>query len=448
MEKTWAKFATRAAQIILLVVLLHHLFLLFMMGGIFHGVFLPWIDPGHFDHELVNAILLLLPFTLKKPVGLRLWEPSVNSVQLLTATVFSAFVLLKSFNSDEVIVASGILTAVTPFIFLVTAPRILEQKHYLTLFWFVCILAGVHAVCQIGFVLGQTQVFCGHNVNMPHGRLIHVPYLPLLTSLDGYTGGWFTNPNCLASYIMAVPALSLFLSQPANTPSKPLRWLSLAIFVVSLLSLTLTFSRAAILSAMLGLIPLAVHHLRNHKIPPVVSVLAPLSLVIGMFLWQMRWTTLNSPFDLNGRQEIFKATWRSIKHMPFMGYGPFTGTGVIETPHNVYCANLLFYGIPGFLAFLAMIACSVWIAWAVVKRTSSTGLLALSGFLASYIFAYSQIEYVFTCPYSFSNSVALLLVGYFVFLFIKQPTPKSDVQLPDKREDANPALILNSANNR
>lgn len=134
--------------------------------------------------------------------------------------------------------------------------------------------------------------------------------------------------------------------------------------------------------------------------------------------------------------------------MPFMGYGPFSGSGVIETPHNVYFANLLFYGIPGFLAFLAVIACSVWIAAAVVRRTPSIGLIALFGYLAAYIFAYSQIEYVLTCPYSFSNSLALLLLGYFVFLDQKQPARGSDVQLPEKADDAAAVPSLNSANNR
>lgn len=409
------------AQIALCLLLLHHFFFLFMIGGIFHGSFLPLIKAGHFVFFLLYG-MYLLPFALRKPSPQGgFWNLSASRLQWLSVSVFAILIFLRSWPRDEHLWVNGYLTAATAVLFLLMAPRIFEKRHYLVLFWFVCILATIHAVCQIGFILGQTQTFCGFNVNMPHGRLMHVPSLPLLTKLDGYTGGWFTNPNCLASYIMAVPALSLFLSQPAVTPKKYLRWLCFAFFWLSLLSLFLTFSRAAILSTMIGLIPIVVLELKKRKIPIVVSLLLAVVIMGTLFLWQMHWTTLGNPFSLSGRQDLWKVTLDGLKHLPLFGYGPYNGVGVVETPHNVFLANLLFYGFPGFLAFLVLIGSSLWLGGLTLKKDLNFGMIALYGFLLAYVFAYSQIEYVLTCPYSFSNSVALLLIGFFVHLHLQNP---------------------------
>lgn len=395
-----------------------------MIGGIFHGCFLPVIDAGHFVYILLYA-LCLLPFALGRQAPSNgVWKVSAARLQWLSVVTFAIIILSRPLPSDEFLWAKGVLTAVTPLLFLLLAPRIFEKRHYLILFWFVCILASVHAVCQFGFILAQTQTFCGYNVNMPHGRLMHVPHLPLLAKLDGYTGGWFTNPNCLASYIMAVPALSLFLSQPKVTPQKYLRWLCFAFFGLSLLSLLLTFSRAAILSTLMGLIPLVVLEAKKRKIPIVASALLAVIGVGALFLWQMHWTTLGNPFTLSGRQDLWKVTLDGLKHLPLLGYGPYSTVGLVETPHNVFLANLLFYGVPGFLAFIVLIGSSLWLGYQAFKKDWDRGTLALYGFILAYVFAYSQIEYVLTCPFSFSNSVALLLIGFLVYLHLQIPTPE------------------------
>lgn len=421
MRKAMISFAKKLAPAYLTVLMLYQFFLYFMIGNIFHSLFLPMIDHTHFSIVWVTTIILI-PFFAKECKNAWSEKRKAEQIFLVSCGVFVSIASLKRLGTVESV--WGLLTAITVFMFLLLAPKLLKKRHYAVLFWFVSILAGVHAVSQICFVLGQTQQFCGFNVNMPHGRLMRVPHLPLLALLDGYTGGWFTNPNCLASYIMAIPAISIFLSQPAFTRSKAARWLALSICALTSISLLLTFSRAAILSAMLGMILPAVYALRKRKVPVFASVSFLVVLVSGLFFAQMRFTTLGDPLSLSGRIDIWKSVSESLKHLPFFGYGTFRGANTGETPHNVFLANLLFYGVPGFVSLLAMLGSGIFMIGRQVKREPGYGVLALFGFVLAYICAYSQIEYVLTCPHSFSNSVVLLVFGFLIYLSTKKQENK------------------------
>ncbi len=435
-----SSFANKLAPAYLTVLMLYQFLLYFMIGNIFHSLFLPMIDHTHFAIVWVTTIILI-PFFAKECKNAWNEKRIAEQIFLVSCGVFVSIASLKRLGTVEAV--WGLLTAITVFMFLLLAPKLLKKRHYAVLFWFVCILAGVHAVSQICFVLGQTQQFCGFNVNMPHGRLMRVPHLPLLSLLDGYTGGWFTNPNCLASYIMAIPAISIFLSQSATTRLKAARWLALSICGLTSISLLLTFSRAAILSTMLGMIPLAVYALRQRKVPVFASVSFLFVLVGVLFFAQMRFTTLGDPLSLSGRMDIWNSVSESLQRLPFFGYGTFRGTNTGETPHNVFLANLLFYGVPGLFSLLSMLGSGIYMIWRQVKREPNYGVLALFGFLLAYICAYSQIEFVFTCPHSFSNSVALLVFGFLIYLSTIKP---KDIQTVRDNEAESEILTKAVAN--
>jgi O-antigen ligase len=143
---------------------------------------------------------------------------------------------------------------------------------------------------------------------------------------------------------------------------------------------------------------------------------------------------------LSGRLDIWSSVSESLRHLPFFGYGTFRGTNTGETPHNVFLANLLFYGFPGFLSLLSLLGSGIYIIWRQVKREPSYGLLALFGFVLAYICAYSQIEFVLTCPHSFSNSVALLVFGFLIYL-----STKKQKSMQDARDNESESEILSQA---
>ena len=424
MREAVIAYTKRLAPVYLTAVVVYQLLLYFMVGNIFHRSFMPFIDFTIFMWSWATSIVLC-PYAIAACKNVLLEKRWLEYVYLHSCALFIAIVVFRDIGHVESM--SGFLTGITVYMLLFLAPKLLKKKHYSFIFWFVCILAGVHAVSQICFVIGQTQQFCGFNVSMPHGRLMRVPQFPLLPLLDGYTGGWFTNPNCLASYIMAVPAISIFLSQASETKTKALRCLAWSICGLTLISLLLTFSRAAILSTMIGMIPLAVYALRKRGVPILASVSFLCVLVVGLFLVQMRFTTLSNPFSLTGRADIWSAVIEALKHLPVFGYGSLGWSANGETPHNVFLANLLFYGVPGFLAFFAWLVSSVALGFSMIRKAPTYGSVALLGFVVSYAFAYSQIEFVLTTPYSFSNSVAMLVIGFLVYLSSKDKKKTKEV---------------------
>lgn len=410
MQDVIFSYLKKLAPAYLTVLIACQLLLYFSVGGIFHGLLMPMVNHTCFVYLWATSIILI-PFVSRAYNRERLQSRLPEVLYLVSCCVFVSIVALR--NAGRPHCALGLISALTIYMFLFLAPKLLKKRHFILLFWSICALAGIHAVSQLCFIFGQTQYFCGYSVCMPHGRLMRIPELPLLPLLDGYTGGWFTNPNCLASYIMAVPAISLFLSRPATTRAKALRALALGICALSSMSLMLTFSRAAILTVLFGMIPLALRVLKKRKISTAASVVVVSSLIAGLFLLQMRFTTLTNPFSLTGRSDLWMQAVESLKHLPIFGYGPLLLLSG-ETPHNVFLANLIFYGVPGLTAFLALIGTSIFLAFRVVRKNQDYGHLALFGFVISYVCAYSQIEYVLTCPYSFSNSVALLTIGFLV----------------------------------
>lgn len=398
------------AKCYLTILILFQLFVYFQIGSIFHGSFLPLICRLNFVYIWATSILLT-PF-IRSSYSNRWRSCGVPEVIFLASTfLFVSLVALR--EPDSVM---SLLTAISVFIYLVLCPSLLRKKHFCILFWFACALAGLHALSQMIFVLGQMQTFLGFNINMPHGRLMHVPEFPLLAYLDGYTGGWYTNPNCLASYIMAVPAIALYLSQPSVTSSRVFRFLAILILCLSFVSLLLTFSRAAIMSVMLGMIPPAVYICRQRKVPIVASLSSLAIFILGFFLFQMSFTTLESPFSLTGRASLWDAVFSSIKHLPALGYGPFKGTSTGETPHNVYLANLLFYGPFGLISLVILLISSLYLGWRFVNRKPNCGTLALFGFVVAYVGVYSQFEFVLTHSFSYSNSLSLLVISLLIYL--------------------------------
>ena len=415
--------ANPIVQAAVTLLLQYHFFVLFMIGGIFEGILFPITDMRKFKF----AVLAVTPFLLLGTFPQNGDEKEKLSARIQLIAVV-AFGILVAVHSGPGLTARCVLSAMTPFLFLLIAPRVLEKKHYMILFWFVSILAAAHALSQLSFIVAQTQQFFGYNVNMPHGRLLHLPQTAWIQNLDGYTGGWFTNPNCLASYVMAVPAISFFLAQREVTSGKFARIAALLMGLVVLTSLLLTFSRAAILSTLIGFLPVCVAMLKRKGVPAFASFAGVLTAFALGFVALMSLTTLTDPFSLSGRQDLWKVAMAGFRNLPILGHGPFNAIGVVETPHNVFLANLIFYGVPGFIAFIVMIGSCLWMGWKAYRRQPDTGFLSLLGFISSYVLVYSQVEYVLSCSYSFSNSVALLLLGYLVSAFRNQsePAPPAD----------------------
>jgi len=328
-----------------------------------------------------------------------------------------AFVLLG------VALAVGILVSADPA---ETLPKATGVVLGLAVWRFVAIAVGRrrHVTLAVGLLLFICLGFSLTGVL----SLRDLPKIPALTAANPFRGlalpglaQLSTHPNQLAALI------SFFLPLLVSlwfTPRRPGRWLwRAALLLVALLVvaiLVLTQSRGGWIAAVAGLFALLV--LWAAVLPPsrarrglwlvvTLGVLATLAVVLWVgptTLWEL-W--LNPPADtavgtlqtLGVRRAIWPWGVTAVADFPFTGVGLGAFRQVVFRlyplppwpdydlghAHNIFLQTALDTGLPGLVAYLAVLFIAVAVGWRIARRDPgfravSLGLLA--GLVALHVF--------------------------------------------------------------
>ena len=257
--------------------------------------------------------------------------------------------------------------------------------------------------------------------------LQEIPKIPILVQLNPFRAqslpglaGFTVHPNQLAGLIcLFLPVIiSLLLAPRAGRP-----WLRLALGLAALWTiaiLILTQSRGGWVGALAGLFILLI--LWAVVLPPStyrarmwagVGIMAVVGL--GAVLWigpaELRDLWLNPPSEtavgslvtLNYRKEIWPWAVRAVADFPFTGVGlgafrqvvfrlypiPFTPGQDIAHAHNIFLQTALDVGLPGLVAYGALLMVAAVAGWRVARRDvglRAAGLGVLAGLAAVHVF--------------------------------------------------------------
>ena len=204
------------------------------------------------------------------------------------------------------------------------------------------------------------------------------------------------HPNIMASVMVLLLPLPLaLLILPLAESGRPARYrllLRVAVAVATLLTggvLLLTKSRGGYVAAAAGVLAL-LWLLGRRKLALVLLVVC---VIIGVWLVVYGGeaeTTLDlveqsaDPATLAFRVSVWRVALWMLADFPFtgVGMGTFNDVGALLYPfyetqnpgtHNVYLQAGVDLGMPGLIAYLALLGLVVWMAWRAVRRFKETG---------------------------------------------------------------------------
>jgi hypothetical protein len=224
----------------------------------------------------------------------------------------------------------------------------------------------------------------------------------------------FYNPNAIGSFVQFFPALilaRLALDEADGWP-RPSRspWRAAALAVISI-HLALTFSRSSQLVALLSLTPLVVR-VRPAVRRRLLIVAGPAAVVLGAA------SVLNPVLrrhaaewlSFEGRWALWSAFGPSIRQAPILGTGLFGTYANGQTPHNVFLAQLVFFGSVGLAVFLAMMVVFARAVRAGLGRAPCVSRQLVACLLVAAL-GQGVVEYIVSFPLLFSNSMFWLCLG-------------------------------------
>jgi O-antigen ligase len=318
-----------------------------------------------------------------------------------------------------------ILSPLTIFALLLCAPCVLERVHYRGILLFFSGILALHTLAVVWIMLTGDTTYFGRTLMGTDGRPKIVGGMEFLQ-----TDGIFRSPNGIGSFLSLFPGILL---AEILTAKRKFRAPLLAAAVVIGIGLFLSFCRAAQAAALVGLlIPLIVFL----KQLPVKRMLLGAPILLGTIFaclpdhHQSEYIKSALCQHLGGgvhhvaaflahtistrRTEIWLAFFRDWQTHPVFGYGllgvDYQGLG----PHNFLLANLVYFGIPGALLVVALLAVAtnrVWSRW----RECPEVLVPIGGALAALVVVHGSVEYSITYPLYFTNSAFWLLLGYACF---------------------------------
>ena len=331
-----------------------------------------------------------------------------NLALLLLGLAIAVGILVSADPSETLPKATGLILGLATWRWLVIAVR--TRRHVA---WAVALLL---AIC-FGFSFAGIVVF----------GLVNLPKIPLLTSLNPFQGlvlpEWLAvavHPNQLAGLIcLYLPLLVSLLLAPRRYPS----WLRPVLAVLTALAVfahLLTQSRGGWIGATAGLLVLL--GLWGAVLPPsrgrralrwlaVAGCVAALGIILWIGPATLRDIWLNPPAQtavgtlttLSYRRVLWPWAVTAIGDFPFTGIGlgafrqaafrlyplPLPVEQDIAHAHNIFLQTGLDLGLPGLVAYGAVLILAAVVGWRVARRdvglrAVSLGLLA--GLAALHIF--------------------------------------------------------------
>jgi putative inorganic carbon (HCO3(-)) transporter len=210
------------------------------------------------------------------------------------------------------------------------------------------------------------------------------------------------HPNIMASVMVLLLPLPLtLLLSPKSEISSPVRyrWLWRAMLAVAGLLmggvLLLTKSRGGYLAAAVGILVLLWLSGRRK----LALVLLVVCAIVGVWLVSYSGSAEATlalvdrsadPSTLAFRVNVWRVALWMMADFPFtgVGMGTFNDVATLLYPfyetqnpgtHNVYLQAGVDLGLPGLIAYLALLGLVLWMAWRAVRRFKETGQLVLRG---------------------------------------------------------------------
>ncbi len=249
-------------------------------------------------------------------------------------------------------------------------------------------------------------------------------------SINSHISGTLSNPDLFANYIVLAFFIAVFMLFSEKNIKIKIAWIALAILDCYVLFFSKIRGAWVGFSAGIFICSLYYFFKLNKKNKIIVTCFA----VIGILcLAAVIYANFNKISNLDGRGNIWKADWQAVKDRPILGWGNESAAflydkysynikqssdGVyFDRPHNKILEVLLYNGIIGLLAYLAIFAVIFYVLWK--KRDLRSFVLAgffASGFMQN-IFSFDNI-----CTYIlFFSALAFINFNYFPEKSISQP---------------------------
>lgn len=384
---------------VVLVLVVWHLCSLLLAGSIFGDVNtrLIGLQAYYLLHLLSHVSIIAVAFCLAE-----MRRKIIERKYLFGSVVMYGSLVVVSTAYQAVPVASirlveSLLVPATILSLAVCLPRILRPAEYRVLFGILTVVLATLSIVSLSLVMTGSSHFLGR-------ELMH---------WGDYRGGslassgLYGNPNTLGAYLAFFPAIIVFLMYTGK------RYLLLYVVAFTLVAgnLTLTFSRSSLGVAFVSLLPLVwVLARRRMRVAGALAGVLALVLVVGSATAEFR-NYVARGLTLGERGVIWQALLPRVAERPALGFGLLNVSYTGETPHNVYLAQLLYYGCAGFLAFMTM--------FAAFGRRVYSSLVELQGRPEAWVLTallvgaagQGMVEYIITYPLFFSNSLFWLILG-------------------------------------
>jgi O-antigen ligase len=282
-------------------------------------------------------------------------------------------------------------------------PSIFSPSGYRTLFRIVIVILSVSSVASLVLMAVGADHVLGRE----------------LSHWGAYRGGrfaasgLFVNPNALGSLLEFFPAIIVYLiyAERRHVVAHAVAFALIAVHLV------LTFSRSAMGVAIVSLLPLAPGVVRRRR--RLAYALAAVALVVLVVVWRMDSWYLDLDLALRSRNRIWSLTLARVQEKPLLGFGLLNVTLPVnlnvnpggQTAHNLYLAQVLYFGWVGFVAFITMsVAFGRRVYASLADLAGSPGARVLTAALIGVAWQ-GLLEYIITFPLFFTNSLFWIVLG-------------------------------------
>jgi O-antigen ligase len=224
--------------------------------------------------------------------------------------------------------------------------------------------------------------------------------------------GLFSHRNTIGAFLEVGPALVVYLMARGSRALVRAYWVALALIGTHLM---LTFSRSSQIVALISLTPLLIPARRRVRIAVAVvaGAIAVVALVVAVVPEFRAYAALGA--SLTRRQDIWRFMLQQAPEHPWFGVGlqniNYLAHGVRYGPHNLYLAQLVYFGAVGLALFIVLLA-TLGRAIASTIRLERDWRPRLIVMLLAGVLLQGGVEYMVTAPVFFLNSIFWICAGF------------------------------------
>jgi hypothetical protein len=337
-----------------------------------------------------------------------------KAVWLLTIAYGAVVIVATMRNVPGVTGARGLEALLVPLTILSLGsclPILLGRKDYDRLFCGLVAMFALSAVVSLWLVLTERVTFFGQPLQVPPDR----------RGGALSASGLYVHRNTIGAFLQCVPAvaLSLVAGRSAGERSRRSelirRWVGIPALFLVFLHLALTFSRSSQIVALLSVLPFVAAGARER---PRAARLLGAAIAIAAAIVLVSVTELRDyvglGWSMRGRESIWRAVVEALGEHPWLGFGllnfEFRTPYRSHTPHNVYLAQVAYFGVIGLGLFLGVLVAFGRLVRDTLRAARDRSTLAFALLLAGMLLQ-GLVEYIVTFPIFFANSMFWIVLG-------------------------------------